>query len=214
MHIGSVIAIKDFLGIYRQIHHGLPKDPFILFRQRLLKFLVAFAKYWSSYVSAVDGNDAHDKLESNTNTRGTISFNEGSKRGDEAPNTVQRPDLARDENLLGLLPSFLALSAVQLSLGGENQITDLWMKLASEYMAHTVVEQVVVFGVRDPTFVDGVFDWKFDEDNAADESTDAFMINAMFFDAEIEGTNARWSEICENFRHTVGSRLSSVTSMN
>lgn len=176
-----------------------------------MRFLVAFAKCWSSYVLAINGDDAHGKLESNKSIRANIKPNEGCKRGDEAPTTVQHPSFSRDENLLELLPSFLALSAAQLSLGGENQITDLWMKLASEYMAHTVVEQVVVFGVRDPTFVDGVFNWKFDEDNAADESTDAFMINAMFFDAEIEETNARWVEICENYRHTVGSRLFFVT---
>lgn len=106
--------------------------------------------------------------------------------------------------MLQLLPSFLALSATQLALEGENQITDLWMQLATEYMAHTVAEQVIAYESEDPTMVDRIFDWKFDETTAADESTDTFLINAMFFDADIEGTNARWIEFRDKRSGEVG----------
>ena len=96
-------------------------------------------------------------------------------------------------SLLDTIPLFMALSAAQISMQ-EGTITDTWMRLAAGYMAQAVAEQYLVYGSQRHEVLQEAFAWGFDPDCTAEEGTDAFQINAMFWgvDAVVDG----WDRIC------------------
>ena len=97
-----------------------------------------------------------------------------------------------DFSLLDTLPSFMSLSAAQ-SVVQDRPITDVWMRLAAGYMAHSALEQSLIHDVPLSDAVQAAFAWGFDPESTAEEGSDEWQINAMFLgeDDEIAG----WSEI-------------------
>ena len=91
-------------------------------------------------------------------------------------------------SLLDTIPLFMAVSAAQISIQ-EGTITDTWMRLAAGYMAQAVAEQYLVYGSRRRETLQEAFSWGFDPECSAEEGTDEFQINAMFWgtDAAIDG---------------------------
>lgn len=91
-------------------------------------------------------------------------------------------------SLLDTIPFFMALSAAQISMQ-EGTITDTWMRLAAGYMAQAVAEQYLVYGSQRPETLQEAFSWGFDPECSAEEGTDDFQINAMFWgmDAVVDG---------------------------
>ena len=91
-------------------------------------------------------------------------------------------------SLLDTIPLFMALSAAQMSMQ-EGTITDTWMRLAAGYMAQAVAEQYIVYGSQRQETLQEAFSWGFDPECSAEEGTDEFQINAMFWgmDAVVDG---------------------------
>ncbi|KAL9099410.1 MAG: hypothetical protein Q9163_005082 [Psora crenata] len=109
-------------------------------------------------------------------------------------------------SLLDLLPHFMALSAAQIALQGHLRITDTWMRLAAAYMIQAVAEQYLVYDSARSDVLYKTFAWGFDEDTTAEEGTDDYFINVMFWDEEAEGPNARWEEIRDQHIRGVSKR--------
>ena len=103
-------------------------------------------------------------------------------------------------SLLDTLPLFMALSAAQMSMQ-EGTITDTWMRLAAGYMAQAVAEQYLVYGSQRQGTLQEAFSWGFDPECSAEEGTDEFQINAMFWgmDAVVDG----WDRIRDEHVHAV-----------
>ena len=103
--------------------------------------------------------------------------------------TSKTHDLCRPTvSLLDTIPLFMALSAAQMSMQ-EGTITDTWMRLAAGYMAQAVAEQYLVYGSQRQETLQEAFSWGFDPECSAEEGTDEFQINAMFWgmDAIVDG---------------------------
>ena len=103
-------------------------------------------------------------------------------------------------SLLDTIPFFMALSAAQMSMQ-EGTITDTWMRLAAGYMAQAVAEQYLVYGSQRQETLQEAFSWGFDPECSAEEGTDEFQINAMFWgmDAVVDG----WDRIRDEHLHAV-----------
>lgn len=103
-------------------------------------------------------------------------------------------------SLLDTIPLFMALSATQISMQ-EGTITDTWMRLAAGYMAQAVAEQYLVYGSQRQEVLQEAFSWGFDPDCIAEEGTDHFQINAMFWgvDAVVDG----WDRIRDEHTQAV-----------
>ena len=112
-------------------------------------------------------------------------------------------------SLLDTIPLFMAVSAAQISMQG-GTITDTWMRLAAGYMAQAVAEQYLVYGSRCRDVIQEAFSWGFDPDCHAEEGTDDFQINAMFWgvDAVVDG----WDQIRDEHTQAVGLNSNSLCS--
>lgn len=112
-----------------------------------------------------------------------------------------RPDLSPSHgtstppptSLLDSLPSFMALSAVFQTTTNQTTITDTWMRLAAGFMAQAVVEQYLVYGSTGDEVLQEAFAWGFDAECTAEEGSDEWEINAMFWGED--QVVPRWEEI-------------------
>ena len=104
-------------------------------------------------------------------------------------------------SLLDTLPAFMALSAAQTALQ-ETTITNVWMHLAAGYMVQAVAEQYLVYGSRSSSVFQEAFAWGFDADCTAEEGSDAWQINAMFFGEDEVVTG--WDAIRDEHMLVVG----------
>lgn len=86
-------------------------------------------------------------------------------------------------SLLDTLPLFMALSASQNIMQG-GTITKTWMELAAGYMAQAAIEQYLVYGSQHADVIRESFAWGFDAECNAEEGSDQWHINAMFWDDE------------------------------
>ena len=107
-------------------------------------------------------------------------------------------------SLLDTLPSFMALSATQNALPEESKITDIWMRLTAGFMAQAVAEQYLVYNSQQTDVIREAFAWGFDEENGAEEGSDDYLTNVMFWDEEAEGPNSAWEEIRDEHMRAVG----------
>ena len=96
-------------------------------------------------------------------------------------------------SLLDTIPFFMALSAAQNAMQ-PTTITDIWMRLAAGYMVQAVAEQYLVFRSQRQEVPQEAFAWGFDPLCGAEEGSDAWYINAMFWD-EDETVACSWEEI-------------------
>ena len=103
-------------------------------------------------------------------------------------------------SLLDTIPLFMAVSAAQISMQG-GTITETWMRLAAAYMAQAVAEQYLVYGSQRKDVLQEAFSWGFDSECSAEEGSDGFQINAMFWgvDAVVDG----WDRIRDEHTHAV-----------
>lgn len=111
-------------------------------------------------------------------------------------------------SLLDTLPSFMALSAAENAMQGGN-VTEIWMKLAAGYMAHAVAEQYLAYGSHSRDVLEEAFNYGFDPETTAEEGTDEWMVNAMFWgeDEEIAG----WYEIRDEHVNAVSSQFGIIS---
>lgn len=112
---------------------------------------------------------------------------------EQLSNVIQAPDESKKKldspSLLDSLPEFMALcAAVHVILQG-TQVTDVWMNLAADYMAQAVIEQFLVYGEQGTCVLRQAFSYGFDSESVAEEASDEFLINALFFDddKQVEG---------------------------
>ncbi len=119
----------------------------------------------------------------------------------------QLPDLqvANESNppsmsLLDTLPLFMALSASQNALQSTN-ITKTWMQLAAGYMAQAFIEQHLVYGSQRPEILQDCFAWGFDAECGAEEESEEWQVNAMFWDED--GPVPDWDPIRDEHIHAV-----------
>ena len=103
-------------------------------------------------------------------------------------------------SLRDMIPSFMALSAAVNTIL-ESKITVTWMRLASGLMAQAVIEQYLIYGNRNANIITNVFAWDFDPEKVAEEGSDEWMINAMFWDEEAESNN--WHAIKNEYIRAV-----------
>lgn len=101
-------------------------------------------------------------------------------------------------SLLGLLPSFMSVSAAIASFFDGNNITDVWMHQATEWMLQAVLEQYLVFGQQGLDAIDEAFAWGYkpwqDSLGVEEEGHVDDEVNLMFSDdteaKEVEGWSA------------------------
>lgn len=121
----------------------------------------------------------------------------------QAPlNSIKKPD---SPSLLDSLPEFMALCAADHVILQGTQVTNVWMRLAADYMAQAVIEQFLVYGVQEIGVLHQAFSYGFDGESVAEEDSDEFLINALFFgeDKQVEG----WDTIRdEHIRAVSGER--------
>ena len=103
-------------------------------------------------------------------------------------------------SLLDTIPLFMAVAAAQIAMQ-EGTITETWMRLAAGYMAHAAAEQYLVYGSQRQEVLQEAFSWGFDPECSAEEGTDDFQINAMFWavDAVVDG----WDRIRDEHAQAV-----------
>lgn len=119
----------------------------------------------------------------------------------QALRSPARPDLSPSHggssqpstSLLDSLPSFMALSAVFQTTTNQTTITDTWMRLAAGFMAQAVIEQYLVYGSTGDDVLQEAFAWGFDAECTAEEGSDEWEINAMFWGED--QVVPRWEEI-------------------
>ena len=103
--------------------------------------------------------------------------------------------------LLDTLPAFMSLSAAQNAMQ-EATITDVWMHLAAGFMVQAVAEQYLTYESHDPSVLEEAFAWGFDANCDAEEGTDEWQINAMFYGED--GVVSGWESIRDEHMHAVG----------
>ena len=96
-------------------------------------------------------------------------------------------------SLLDSLPSFMALSAVFQTTTNQTTITDTWMRLAAGFMAQAVIEQYLIYDSTGDEVLQKAFAWGFDAECTAEEGSDEWEINAMFWGED--QVVPRWEEI-------------------
>ena len=106
--------------------------------------------------------------------------------------------------LIDTLPFFMALSAAQSAMQN-NPVSDVWMDLASRYMAHAAVEVSLSGRMRLMDAVKEAFSWGFDPECCAAQGSDEWAINYMFIgqDGEVAG-----------WREQVNERIRTVSRLN
>ena len=115
----------------------------------------------------------------------------GPARPDFSPSHVG--STSPSTSLLDSLPSFMALSAIFQTTTNQTTITDTWMRLAAGFMAQAVVEQYLVYGSTGDGMLQEAFAWGFDAECTAEEGSDEWEINAMFWGED--QVVPRWEEI-------------------
>ena len=96
-------------------------------------------------------------------------------------------------SLIGSIPSFMALTATQ-NEDQSSSVTEVWMDLAGTYMAQAVVEHGLKHGEIGPDVVHQAFErWDFDSNIDADEGSDEWHINALFWTED--GPIPEWKDI-------------------
>ena len=202
--------LPAYLTIFHTIHPDQHGDGNMLFRLRLLKFIVMFVRRSKSREitfsqSALQALRRRRRVEA----KSFRSHIDDSRRPNlprlidylDPTNTVAiypgricpSPSLASNNSsavdtgfasvtlsLLDTLPAFMALSAAQTVMQ-EGTITDVWMHLAAGYMVQAVAEQYLVFGSKSEEVLQEAFAWGFDADCNAEDGSDEWQINAMFF---------------------------------
>ena len=163
------------------------------FRIRLFRFIQAFSTR-HRWINDVFDNDDDSVGRDAGNFDGLQSRQRAKRRYPKSQRSLQR-----------LLPMFLALSASSSAWQGiVADITHVWMEMAAGFMLHAALEYAAVLGSSSTEVVDKFFHWTFREDNAAEEGSDEFIVNAMFFDAEIDGPNQQWIKVRNEYRNEVG----------
>ena len=117
-----------------------------------------------------------------------------------SPTTHMQP-ASPPVSLLNTLPEFMALSALQTALQGAT-ITSVWMNLAAGYMIQAAAEQYLVYGSKRPEMLQEAFAWGFDANCTAEDGSDEWLVNAMFFgeDEVLSG----WERIRDEHMNAVG----------
>ena len=198
-----------FLILFRSIHpeeHGTKE---IQIRLRLLKFTSLFCSRFTSVPIEPSEwklkslRDQGHKLRKASDTLGSLV---GAVKYESANPVMQVTDKTNPEgnmttsfhgsaqptSLIDSLPSFMALSAAQSALQ-ELPVSDVWMRLAAGFMAHAALEQSLVYQMELTDALEEAFAWRFDPGSIAEEGTDDWAINAMFFGEE--GEVVGWSDI-------------------
>lgn len=118
------------------------------------------------------------------------SMGDGAQLSDTVPAPIN-PDRVNSPSLLDSLPEFIALCAAAHIILPSTEVTDMWMRLAAGYMAQAVIEQFLIFGAQGTSVIQQAFSYGFDGDSTAEEGSDEFQINALFFgeDMQLEGWN-------------------------
>lgn len=89
----------------------------------------------------------------------------------------------------------MALCAAANAIQEGAQVTKVWMKLAAGYMAQAVIEQFLIYGAQKADILQQAFSYGSDSESTAEEGTDEFQINALFFDED--GPLEGWDVIRE-----------------
>ena len=208
----------------------LPQDRDLQFRMRLLRYSALFTLRKRMSQSSIPPYNMHDLRNKQRDPINDLRCNErrGSstnplnpaglhapfkevhmKQGIEASNVTcanapSQPNVRFPSiSLLNTLSSFIALSAVQIALQEESIITERWMRLAAGYMAQAVAEQYLLYNSQNPNVVQEAFAWGFDEKNTAEEGTDDYLINVMFWDENTEGVYEKWVRIRDEHMRAV-----------
>lgn len=211
--------VDSFLTTFCTMHLDYYASTDLRFRLRLLKFTVMFTKRSAPEEVAVLQNPSHRcqeqavSLRSSNNeyvaselhvfTQHLVSSEDseveksrkdrmGERFTAANPRSTTHDSFQPAISLLDTIPLFMAVSAAQISMQG-GTITDTWMRLATGYMAQAVAEQYLVYGSQHQETIQEAFSWGFDPECSADEGTDDFQINAMFWgvDAVVDG----WDKI-------------------
>ena len=111
-------------------------------------------------------------------------------------------------SLIDILPQFMALSAAQNAMQ-ETTITEMWMHLAAGFMAHAVIEQCLDYGNESRELLQEAFAWGFDAECGAEEGSNEWQVNAMFWGEE--GVVIGWERIRDEHMHFVSFETSSLT---
>lgn len=205
--------------MFRSIHPEHQRNTDSQFRLRLLKFAVLFTRRSRASapvpllpsletirVKQQMQSDAYKSIDThlasldpdNTNIRSvpfqdTIRIEHESFPGDSTNEiTTQDGNSLPLVSLLDTLPAFMALSAAENAMQ-ESRITDMWMRLAAGYMAQAVAEQYLDYGSKQQDVLQEAFAWGFDVETTAEEGSDDWIINAMFWGEHDEV--AGWEEI-------------------
>ena len=201
------------------MHPDYHANPDSRFRLRLLKFTAMFTKRSAPEEATLPGSVLHDlryrrqkqaiSFRSGNNDVAALEFpdlneylapldNHGITSGNQISknNDHSQPAIP----LLDTIPLFMAVSAAQISMH-EGTITDTWMRLAAGYMAQAVAEQYLIYGSQRQEAFQEAFSWGFDPDCKAEEGSDDFQINAMFWgeDAVVDG----WDRIRDEHAQAV-----------
>lgn len=226
---------KAFFSIFCSIHPDHHSSLDAQFRLRLLKFTVMFTKR-SAPAETISSGPVLQYLRHRRQEQ-AVSFRSGendfaalefpdlteyiapinvmdvkkeqigheSTAGNKMSEThgLSRPAIS----LLDTIPLFMAVSAAQISMQ-EGTITDTWMRLAAGYMAQAVVEQYLVYGSQRQEVLQEAFSWGFDPECNAEEGTDEFQMNAMFWgvDTVVDG----WDRIRDEHMQAVSSNFNSL----
>lgn len=224
-----------FFTTFRTMHPDHHASLDLQFRLRLLKFTVMFTKRSAPAEATPPGpilqNLRHRREEqavsfrSGDNELATIEFpdltgyltplnvmevkkthiGQLSTAGSKVSEThdLFRPAIS----LLDTIPLFMAVSAAQI-LMQEGTITETWMRLAAGYMAHAAAEQYLVYGSQRQEVLQEAFSWGFDPECSAEEGTNNFQINAMFWgvDAAVDG----WDRIRDEHMQAVSLDFNSL----
>ena len=206
----TAYLVTAFLTLFRTIHSRDQVGEEIRFRLRLLKYTALFSSYFASVPIQLSSKRVK-KLRSHTfrgkeiareitgyavdlTDNGCADRSSGTHVLDDLENGALKIPYQKSSplSMLDTLPSFMALSAAQSALQAL-PVSDVWMRLAAGYMAHAALEQNLLHGVHLTDALNEAFAWRFDPESSAEEGSDEWAINTMFFgeDGEVDG----WSDI-------------------
>ena len=116
-------------------------------------------------------------------------------------------------SLLDTLPSFMALSAAQNTLQGNN-VTYLWMRLAARYMAEAVLEQYLIYGAHGSDIIQEAFAYGFDPESISASDSEELAITNLFWGGEDGREVQGWEEIRDEHLKAVSKIESPQTRMD
>ena len=211
----------DFLEIFRTIHAGYRGSKGLRFRLRHLRFAALYTRRiitseTSPSKTALQrlSDQRHNQaiafrsIQQSLASLPLLDLNEYHAPQFRAPIKQQQscrsptpPGLSQSHvistppstSLLDSLPSFMALSAVFQTTTNQTTITDTWMRLAAGFMTQAVIEQYLIYGSTGDEVLQEAFAWGFDAECTAEEGSDEWEINAMFWGED--QVVPRWEEI-------------------